>query len=104
MALTFKQCRHDNHSSKLLKQFRTYCKYDNEWFRIENMLWDECIRRQNGKSLIPDKEYYAQCQELFIDTGRQIGGMSEIQRAADYAEAHRTYERIGSKYNVSLSK
>tara|TARA_E500000331_G_scaffold161922_1_gene156894 strand:+ start:1399 stop:1677 length:279 start_codon:yes stop_codon:yes gene_type:complete len=89
MALTFKQCRKENYNTKLLKQFRTYCKYDNEWFRIENMLWDECIRRQKGESLIPDAEYYNQCNELYYDTNRQIGGMEESKKLDDYNEAMR---------------
>ena len=79
MARTFKNTAKKHlFNTEILIAFRTACKYDSDFLRIEQMLWQECWRRNKGNPVIPDKEYNKQRFELWLDTARIIGEMAEF--------------------------
>jgi hypothetical protein len=79
MAITFKNtAKKYLANQEILIPFRTACKYDSDFLRIEQYLWEECFRRNHGNPVIPDKEYNRERFGLFLDTDRVIGDMDEF--------------------------
>ena len=66
-------------NTKILIEFRTAAKYDSDFYRIEQYLWEECWRRRDGKPVIPDKEYNKWRWGLWVDHARIIGDYDEFK-------------------------
>ena len=84
MAHTFQAQRKTSFRTKALIKFRTACKYDADYARIEGMLWQEHWRRNRGISYFPDKEYYREICNLYYSTGRDVGEIMATRTDEQY--------------------
>jgi len=88
-------------NTKILIEFRTAAKYDSDFLRIEQYLWEECWRRNKGKPVIPDKEYNKWRYNIFLERDRIIGDKEEFYQMCEEGSERRAREKEKNNLQVT---
>ena len=82
MAKSFKQIKTSSsrrgHYDVIRKEFNYACKYKDDWYYIEPLLWHEFRRREIGEKVLPDNQYNHERWKLYLDKGVIIGDFNEF--------------------------